>query len=126
MSRHLIWRARVVILVMIVGLLLGACDSVSFVDRLLLVNDTAYSANVDVRGESGGWVELASVSAKTTVEVREVIDRGPAWTFRFSYGDHAPVDIELSRGELQDANWRVEVPDEFEANLRAEGVEPPP
>jgi hypothetical protein len=107
-------------------MLLTACNGVSFVERVLLVNETEYSANIDVRGEGGGWLSLSTVSANETREVGDVIDQGPTWTFRFSYGSHDPVEVTVGKQELIDAGWRVEVPEELEENLRAEGVPPPP
>jgi hypothetical protein len=107
-------------------LLLVACDNVSFVDRVVLVNDTDYHANADVRGVMGGWLGLTTVGTGETTEVGEVIDQGEVWIFRFSYGSHDPVELEVTREELVAANWRVDVPSELEENLRDEGVPPPP
>lgn len=107
-------------------LLLASCDSVSFVDRVEIVNDTVYTANVDVRGEGSGWLGLTTVGADDTKEVTAVIDQGSSWTFRFTYGSHDPVELTVTKQELTSANWRVEVPSEFEERLRAEGVPPPP
>jgi hypothetical protein len=107
-------------------LLLSACDDVSFIDRIVLINDTDYHANVDVRGPTGGWLGLTTVRAGATSEVGEVIDQGDVWTFRFTYGTHDPVELEVTRKELVDASWRVQVPSELEENLRDEGVPPPP
>lgn len=107
-------------------LLLASCGNVAFVDRVEIVNDTEYTANVDVRGESGGWLELTTVEAEDTNEVRSVIDQGSSWRFRFTYGSHDPRELKMSKEELIDSDWRVEVPIEFEQELRAEGVLPPP
>lgn len=107
-------------------LFLGSCDSVAFVDRVEIVNDTEYTASVDVRGESGGWLGLTTVEADDTNEVSSVIDQGSSWTFRFTYGSHDPRELKMSKEELIDSDWRVEVPIEFEQGLRAEGVPPPP
>ncbi|MDQ3914724.1 MAG: hypothetical protein M3323_05240 [Actinomycetota bacterium] len=90
------------------------------------MNDTDYSANVEVTGEDGGWLGLGPVRAHETRAIGHVIDQGARWTFRFSYGPHDPVELEISRQELVSAGWRVEVPPELETNLRAEGVPPPP
>ncbi|MDQ3963614.1 MAG: hypothetical protein M3277_06860, partial [Actinomycetota bacterium] len=94
-------------------LLLFACDAGSFVDRVVLVNESDYHANVDVRGDGGGWLGLSTVPAHQTREIEHVIDQGDTWTFRFAYGGHDSVEIEFSREELIDAGWRVEVPTEL-------------
>jgi hypothetical protein len=117
---------RSLLVLMTAVVLLTACDSVTVVEHVVLVNETDYPANVEVRGESGGWLPLTTVSAHETREVAQVIDQGPSWKFRFSYGGHDPVELTTNKKELIDAGWRVEVPDELEDNLRAEGVARPP
>jgi hypothetical protein len=104
---------------------LTACDEPTFVERLVVVNETDYHANVDVRGMEGGWLGLTKVPANQDREVGDVIDQGPSWTFRFSYGSRAPVDVTMSKQELIEAGWQVEVPAELEDRLQAEGVPPP-
>lgn len=105
---------------------LFACDSADFVERVVLVNEIDYPANVDLRGDGGGWLGLSTVPAHQTREIERVIDQGDTWTFRFSYGEREPVEVEISRKELVDAGWRVEVPEELERILRDEGVPLPP
>lgn len=106
-------------------MILAACDGVQFVDRVILVNRTDYPANVGLRDETGGSLGLATVPAESTREIREVIDQGTTWTFRFSYGGHEPLEVTLTKRELIAADWRVEVPLEFEQQLRQKGVIPP-
>lgn len=121
MSRQLIWRA-----LLLVALLASGCDEVGFVDRVVIVNDTSYTASVEVSGEAGGWVALTTVSPGATREVREVIDQGDEWTFRFAYAGHEPVEMTVVRSDLASAGWRIQVPDELEQSLRGAGVAPPP
>ncbi|HEX2295574.1 MAG TPA: hypothetical protein VHN37_09730 [Actinomycetota bacterium] len=106
--------------------LLFACSGPAFVERVVLVNDTDYSVSVDVRGETDGWLSLATLPSHRSRAIGQVIDQGMTWTFRFSHGYHDPFEVELSRRPLADADWRVEVPAELEADLRAEGVPPSP
>ncbi len=107
-------------------MLLAACDDVAYIDRIVVENATDYTADVAVRGETGGWLALIRVSAHETREIEQVVDQGSMWTFRFSYGKYDPVELEMSKDELRDGGWRIEVPDELEERLRAEGVSPPP
>ena len=95
-------------------------------ERVEIVNETSYSAKVEVSGSDRGWLVLTTVSPRSTIEVNEVIDQGDRWSFRFSYGTQEPVDVEVSRAELAEAGWQVEVPLELEEQLRAEGIVPPP
>ena len=107
-------------------LALTGCDSVAFVDRVVVVNGTAYPADVGVAGEGAGWLGLGVVPEHGTRSVGQVIDQGRLWRFRFSYGSHDPVELEISREDLARAAWRVEVPRELETRLRAEDVPLPP
>jgi hypothetical protein len=101
-------------------------ESVDFVDRVEITNDTEYTARVEVKVQTRGWLELTTVAAHDSKEVREVVDLGASWTFSFKHGGHDRVELTLSRQELTNADWRVEVPNEFEEELRGAGVPPPP
>ena len=106
---------------------LGACSDVSLVDSITIVNDTAYPAEAEVTGEDrNGWLNLtlAQQGAETTVE--EVIDQGETWIFRFDYIGKHEEEVEISRQELEQNDWTIEVPPSFEQRLRALGILPPP
>lgn len=130
MSRHLAnyhrARMRSTIAVLGMSLFIQSCENPTFVERVEILNDTEYTANVDVRGQRGGWLQLTTVEAHDRSEVREVIDQGSSWIFSFKYGPHDPVQTTLTKEELIDSDWQVQVPDEFQESLRAEGVPPPP
>ena len=107
--------------------LLGACSSVSFVDELSLVNDTEYSANVEVTDEDrDGWLALNKLEPQSTTVVEDVIDQGEVWIFRFEYLGRHRVEVRVSRRELAQSDWSIEVPQSFEQGLRDRGVPPPP
>ena len=111
---------------LLAALLCAACSGGSFVDRIVIDNPTAFTANVDVTGgERDGWLGLATVDAHSESTVEDVYDQGTTWIFRFSYSDYSE-ELKLSRAELVRADWRVEVPASFEAALRDRGVSPPP
>jgi hypothetical protein len=107
--------------------LVVGCSDVSFVDEVTIVNNTAYSPNVDVTdGARDGWLGLATVGPESSSTVREVIDQGDVWIFRFDYvGMHAE-ELEVSRRDLERNEWRVSVPESFEDRLREMGIPPPP
>jgi hypothetical protein len=108
--------------------LLGiACSVASFVDEVTIVNDTEYSANVDVTGKTrNGWLALAAVQPESTTTVEEVIDQGEAWIFRFDYVGKHDEEVEVTRAELERNDWTVEVPESFEQRLHELDVPPPP
>jgi hypothetical protein len=108
-------------------LLGAACSDVSFVGEVTIVNDTEYSANVDVTGrDSGGWLGLTIVGPESSRTIGEVIDQGEVWIFRFDYVGKHQEEVEISRRELERNDWTVEIPQSFEQRLRDLGVPPPP
>lgn len=105
----------------------SACSGVSFVDEVTIVNNTEYSANVEVTGKDrDGWLGLTVVRPESTTTVGEVIDQGDVWIFRFDYLGKGKEEMEVSRRELERNEWTVEVPQSFERRLRDLGVPPPP
>lgn len=108
-------------------LLLGACSETAFVDRITLVNPTDYPAHVEVSdGSKEHWLALTTIRSGRTTRVEEVIDQGATWVFRFAYAGKQVEEIEMSRRDLAQAEWRVEVPPTFDDALREQGLEPPP
>ncbi len=105
----------------------AACSGVSFVDGVTIVNDTEYSANIDVASKAGdGWLLVTSVEPQSTTVVEEVIDQGEKWIFRFDYVGRYDQEVEISRRELEQNGWTIEVPQSFEQRLRELKVSPPP
>ena len=105
----------------------AACSSVAFVDRVTIVNDTEYSANVDVTGkERDGWLGLTFVEPQSSITVEDVADQGELWIFRFTYVGEYAEEIEISGRELARSDWTIEVPQSLEQRLRSLDVPPPP
>ncbi len=105
----------------------AACSGVSFVDEVAVVNDTEYSANIDVSGKAGdGWLLLTTVEPQSTTTVEEVIDQGEMWILRFDYVGKYDQEVEISRRQLEQNDWTIEVPQSFEQRLRDLNVSPPP
>lgn len=105
----------------------AACSSVSFVDEVAVVNDTEYSANIDVTSETrDGWLLLTSVEPHSTTIVKEIIDQGETWIFRFDYIGKYEQEVDFSRRELERSNWTIDVPQSFEQRLRDLNFSPPP
>lgn len=116
--------AAAAILVLFLG---AACSDVSFVDEVTIVNDTEYSANVDVTDKTReGWLGLTSVGPQLTTTIESVIDQGEVWIFRFDYVGKHQEEVEVSRRELERNDWTVEIPQSFEQRLHDLGVPRPP
>jgi hypothetical protein len=115
------WSAFVVTL-----LWLAACSGPpARVDRITIVNPTGYDLDVDVAGrERGGWLPVAIVEARSERVAEEVIDQGEVWVFRFLHWGDPVRELSLTRAELEEAGWRVEVPGEVEERLQE--LERPP
>jgi hypothetical protein len=97
----------------------------SFVDRVTIVNPHPWSVHVDVTGDGrDGRVALAGVGPERTRTVTAVIDHGETWIFEFAYGGADGGELVVNRAELEDAGWRITVPEEFAARMRAAGMEP--
>jgi hypothetical protein len=115
------WSAFVVTL-----LWLAACSGPPpRVDRITIVNPTGYDLDVDV-GSPGGdsWLPVAIVEARSERVAEEVIDQGEVWVFRFLHWGDPVRELSLTRAELEEAGWRVEVPGEVEERLQE--LERPP
>jgi hypothetical protein len=111
----------------LVFLLSAACSEVSFVDEVTIVNNTDYSANVEVTDRArDGWLGLTTVQPQSTKTVERVIDQGEMWIFRFDYAGKHQEEVEVTRPDLERNDWTVEIPQSFEQRLRDLGVVPPP
>jgi hypothetical protein len=105
---------------------LTACSGPpSTVDRIAIVNPTAYDLDVDVAGpERDGWLPVAIAEARSERVAEEVIDQGQVWMFRFLHWGDPVGELSLTRAELEETGWRVEVPGEVEERLRQLGRPP--
>lgn len=111
---------------LLLGVAFSACSTSAFVDQVVIDNPTAYRASVAVAGEDGtGWTLLATVDPRSEAEVEEVYEQGSKWIFRFSYSGHSE-QLEIPRSQLARGGWSVTVPESFEAELKRQGVTPPP
>jgi hypothetical protein len=118
---------RVLVAAVIGALLIAGCSSEAFVDEVKIVNETDYSANVDVTDTTrDGWLSLTVVEPHSTRTVKEVIDQGEVWVFRLEYLGKHHEEVEVSRVELERNEWTIEVPQSFEQRLRELEIPPPP
>jgi hypothetical protein len=97
----------------------------SFVRGVTVVNPLVYKINVDVKAPDGdGWSGLGTVRRETTKTVEQVVDQGPAWNFRFSYGGELGGEMTVGRPQLAADGWRVTVPPDVGDRLRQAGLRP--
>jgi hypothetical protein len=92
------------------------------VERITLVNPTAYDLDVEVADEDRAeWLPVAIVEAESEDVAHEVIDQGEAWIFRFRHFGDPVGELSFTRTELERNGWRVEVPAEVEERLQQLG-----
>ena len=97
----------------------------SFVSEVTVDNPLVYKVNVQVRpGDGDGWSGLGTVRRETSKTVEEVVDQGPTWTFRFTYGGQLGGEMTVSRSELRADGWRILVPPDVGDRLRQAGLRP--
>ena len=107
-------------------LLLAACSvRPRTVDRVTIVNRTAYQIDVQVTdGDRDGWLPVAIVEGGSDADSLGLIDQGDVWVFRFLYSGDPVGELTLGRAELERSGWRVEVPGEIGDRLQALGRAP--
>ena len=107
---------------------ISACSGpVPTIERVVIVNPTAYDVHVDVRGKDRpGWSGLGNARHNAETPFHEVVDQGDTWVVRFGYGGEEAGEITLSRRELADNGWRIDVPEEVARRLAEHGIPLPP
>jgi hypothetical protein len=100
-----------------------AIDSPSRTPDITIENGTPYDVTIKVSdGDGDEWMGFALVDAQSEVIVRSPVDHGSEWTLSFGRGGEYPV----TRSELEQAGWRMRVPDAVAERLAAAGVAPSP
>jgi hypothetical protein len=105
--------------------LVTGCAEKEFVERVTFRNDSAFPARVELEKESdGARITLATIGAGDERAVEQVVDRD-IWIFVFSYAGTEAAEVRIDRSDLEGEGWGIEVPPEFETELREAGLEPP-
>jgi hypothetical protein len=102
-----------------VGMALALTDP-DVVPRVTVANDSTIPVNVQVRASAGGpSLILDTVQPGSTASTNDVIDQGDRWIFSFSSGGIEGGTYEVTRAKLAADDWRIRVPDDVIAKLRA-------
>jgi hypothetical protein len=97
------------------------------VPRITFENPTPYALDIEVSpGTSTGWTSAGSVRQQSTAEVREVVDQGDVWVFRFDGQGASGGEVRMTRSELEASGWRVAIPVEVGSRLAEAGAPPNP
>lgn len=93
------------------------------IPRITFENPTKYALYIEVSPGTGtGWTDSGFVPRGATADVREVIDQGDIWLFRFESQGESGGELQLTRAELQRARWRVAIPPEVGTRLEEAGA----
>ena len=91
------------------------------VPQVEVLNRSDLLVDVDVSGASReGWLEVATARPGTVTTTRDVVDQGDTWYFRFRWAGIDGGELRMSRAELEDAGWRISVPDRVVAALEGD------
>jgi hypothetical protein len=94
---------------------------------LRVSNPTDFDLTIDATDEHhDGWVTLGTIAARDTTQLDGVIDQGDTWVLRFDGQGRQGGQLTLDRTALDDASWRVQVPDRIGDRLRSQGAPPSP
>lgn len=108
------------------SVVIAGCSDVSFVERVTFVNGGDFPVRVEANDqENSGWLAIGIVEPNAETSFTDVLDMGELWVFRFRYLDHESA-FEMSRLQLEQDDWNVQVPPELEAALWRAGLVPPP
>jgi hypothetical protein len=122
MASRIGWRLVLIVLAL---LLPNACDTVSFVEQVVLVNPTNYDVLVDVRGAGdSAWLPLGIAKRKSQSVVQGVADMGATWVFRFSYAGEDLGESRISASRLEANRWRYRIPEDVGTKLEDRGYPP--
>ena len=107
--------------------LVGLSSGPGTIPSITFENPTVYALDLEVSpGTSTGWASAGSVRQSSTAEVKEVIDQGEVWLFRFDSQGSSGGELRLTRAELEASDWTVLIPAEVGTRLAQAGAPPTP
>jgi hypothetical protein len=98
----------------------------SAVDRVTIHNPTEYDLDVDARSGNEGWTPIGIAIARSDTAIKDVIDLGDSWTFRFAGQGRDGGEVRVTRDQLAANDWTLEVPASVGGQIRATGAPPSP
>ena len=115
-----------VALVLVAGvLILSGHERHVVIDRITVVNPTAYRLEVEASGARDGRpLKLGAVQSQGKTSFRDVSDQGQTWFFAFLYAGKEVGALAVAKDRLEGREWRVVVPMNVEVHLRAVGAAP--
>ncbi|MGH9181600.1 MAG: hypothetical protein ACRDY5_07790 [Acidimicrobiales bacterium] len=92
------------------------------VDRVTVNNPHPWNVSVELVDVDGRRrLALGPFGSASDQSFLEVLDQGVEWVFRFSSAGRS-ADVHRAGRQLEDAGWRVTVPESLAADLRAAAI----
>jgi hypothetical protein len=93
------------------------------VDHVTIKNGTEFDLNIDATSAShDGWTPVGIALAHADTDMRDIIDHGDVWVFRFTGQGHDAGELRITRADLAASNWSLTVPASVAQQLRDAGV----
>jgi hypothetical protein len=93
------------------------------VDHVTIKNGSEFDLNIDATSAShDGWTPVGIALAHADTDMRDVIDHGDVWVFRFTGQGHDAGELRITRADLAASNWSLTVPASVAQQLRDAGV----
>ena len=120
-----LWLGTAAVLGLFAAVVHPALAVPSHVDHVVVENPHPWTVAVEARAAgTGGWVLVTTVPRGDAVRVDEVLDQGDRWELRFRSAGHPAGSVVVDRTALEEAGWRVAVPDAVADRLREAGLPP--
>lgn len=104
------WFAAVAAAVVAIALGWLLIDEPARVD-LEVVNPTGREVGIEVREDGdSSWRRVATLDPESERTVRDLLDRGETWTFRFEEWGRPLSQIDVERAALAATGWRLQIP----------------
>jgi len=98
-----------------------------YVSRVTFQNSTPYELTIEASGGHGdGWLPLGTIDRRSATPVGEVYDMGATWEFRVWAQGQEAGRFRLTRAQLEQSGWKVQIPRKIGDDLTAAGVERQP
>ena len=112
-------------LVGLVALIAPALELPPVVPELTVENPHQWNVTVTITdADRDALLAVGALGRESTQTFLKIIDQGERWIFSFRYGGIDGGELVLSRTQLEEAGWRIKVPDEFAVRMRTAGVRP--
>ena len=112
----------------VLGLLVGTLvlDEPGRVD-IEITNPTVFALSIEVTDtERDGWQPTARLGPGATRTIHDVLDQGEVWVFRFVGQGRDGGELEVTRHDLERADWHLDIPAAIGDRLTAQGAPPTP